>query len=58
MVPYMARISDALNSLMDNKTGQIEDSDRIALITFAKNSNRVFSLVEKNQNFQQLKNQF
>jgi hypothetical protein len=43
---------------MDNKTGQIEDSDRIALITFAKNSNRVFSLVEKNQNFQQLKNQF
>jgi len=25
MVPYMGRISEALKSLMDNKTGQIED---------------------------------
>ena len=47
----MPLISQALINLMDNQKGQIEDNDRISLIKFAKNSNRIFSLVNKNQNF-------
>jgi uncharacterized protein YjiK len=34
----------------------LEDKDRISLITYSKNCRRLFSLVEKEKNFVQLRN--
>jgi len=46
-----------LNVLDRGPEPPVSNNDRIALIKFSKKSNRVFSLVQKEKNFTQLKNQ-
>jgi hypothetical protein len=53
---YDAQIKTTLRLVFDNETA-IGDSDRICLITYAGNTKCIFSLVEKNCNFTQLRNQ-
>ena len=47
-------IKDSLKQIFDKG---LEADDRISLITYAKNARIVFSLVGKDQNFTQLRNQ-
>lgn len=53
----MPKISQTLTTVLDNDNGAVEDKDRISLIKYARNLRRVFTLVEKDKNFVQLKNQ-
>lgn len=57
MSEHMKRIRLTLKQVLNNEENGIERKDRISLITFAKNLRRIFTLVEKEQNFQQLRNQ-
>ena len=50
----MNKVKDVLKQIFDRG---LESQDRISLITFAKNARVVFSLVEKDKNFTQLRNQ-
>ena len=50
----MNKVKDVLKQIFDRG---LEAQDRISLITFAKNARVVFSLVEKDRNFTQLRNQ-
>ena len=50
----MHKVKDVLKQIFDRG---LESQDRISLITFAKNARVVFSLVEKDRNFTQLRNQ-
>ena len=50
----MNKVKDVLKQIFDRG---LEAQDRISLITYAKNSRVVFSLVEKDRNFTQLRNQ-
>ena len=45
-----------LSNVLDNENGAIEDQDRISLIKYGRNLRRIFTLVEKEKNFVQLKN--
>ena len=53
----MPTIAKTLTRVLDNENGAIEDKDRISLIKFSRDLRRVFTLVEKEKNFVQLKNQ-
>jgi len=48
------RVQEALKWIFDKG---LESHDRISLITFAKNARIIFSLVDKEKNFTQLRNQ-
>lgn len=41
-------MKDTLRQIFDKG---LEDKDRISLITYSKNSRKIFSLVEKDKNF-------
>ena len=56
-MPHMNRVKLSLKKILDNSEGAVESKDRISLISFAKNVRRIFTLVEKDQNFVQLRNQ-
>jgi len=56
MLKHVHLIRKSLAAVLDNDEGAVESHDRIALVTFAKNSKRIFSLVEKQKNFTQLRN--
>ena len=53
----MPKIAQTLARVLDNDNGAIEDKDRISLIKYSRDLRRVFTLVEKEKNFIQLKNQ-
>ena len=53
----MPKIAQTLTKVLDNENGAIEDKDRISLIKYSRDLRRVFTLVEKEKNFVQLKNQ-
>ena len=53
----MQKIAQTLTKVLDNDNGAIEDKDRISLIKYARQLRRIFTLVEKEKNFVQLKNQ-
>ena len=54
MRPQLNRAKDALKQIFDRG---LESHDRISLITYSKNARVVFSLVDKDKNFIQLRNQ-
>ena len=56
MHEHIARIKLTLLQILNNAEDTIERKDRISLITFAKNLRRIFTLVEKEKNFVQLRN--
>lgn len=51
MTGHISIIRKSLASILDNEDGAVENNDRIALVKFAQNSKRIFSLVEKHKNF-------
>ena len=51
------KIRQTLTKILENDNGAVEDKDRISLIKYARNLRRIFTLVEKEKNFVQLKNQ-
>lgn len=51
MSGHISIIRKSLASILDNEDGAVENNDRIALVKFAQNSKRIFSLVEKHKNF-------
>lgn len=53
----MPKIRQTLTKILENDNGAVEDKDRISLIKYARNLRRIFTLVEKEKNFVQLKNQ-
>lgn len=53
----MLTVQKTLLKILNNENGAIESKDRISLIKFAKGLRRIFTLVEKEKNFIQLKNQ-
>lgn len=57
MADHIGQVRKSLAAVLDNQDGAVENQDRIALVTFAKNTKRIFSLVEKEKNFTQLRNQ-
>ena len=58
MKPYMRSVTAIFSSIMNEKKDDaIESSDRISLIKFSRRLHRTFSLVQKDSNFTQLKNQ-
>ena len=54
MRPHLEAVKRALKQIFDKG---LEDHDRISLITYAKNARVVFSLVDKDKNYIQLRNQ-
>jgi Mg-chelatase subunit ChlD len=51
MKAHLSKVQESLLQIFDSPDA-IEDRDRVSLITFAgKSSRRIFSLVEKRQNF-------
>ena len=56
MTSYMETVRKSLTQVFDNKNA-IENSDRISLITYTNSSKVIFSLVERETNFTQLRNQ-
>lgn len=54
MDPYLPLAKDSLKQIFDRG---LEAHDRISLITYSKNARVVFSLVDKDKNFIQLRNQ-
>jgi uncharacterized protein YjiK len=54
MRDHLDKIQQHLHQIFE--TG-LEDRDRISLITYSRNCRRLFSLIEKDRNFVQLKNQ-
>jgi len=54
MGDHLERVQNSLKQIFDKG---LEDNDRISLITYSKNSRIIFSLVEKERNFTQLRNQ-
>lgn len=50
-------VKETLLKILNNENGAIESKDNISLIKFAKGLRRIFTLVEKEKNFVQLKNQ-
>lgn len=57
MTEHIKRVRLTLLQIMTESEDAIESKDRISLITFAKNLRRIYTLVEKRQNFVQLRNQ-
>ena len=57
MVGHISQVRKSLAAVLDNEDGAVENQDRIALVTYASNTRRIFSLVEKQKNFTQLRNQ-
>jgi len=57
MAIHISQVRKSLAAVLDNEDGAVENEDRIALVTYANNSKRIFSLVEKQKNFTQLRNQ-
>ena len=57
MSTLMSKVASTLSNVLDNEHGAIEDKDRISLIKYGRNLRRIFTLVEKEKNFVQLKNQ-
>lgn len=53
---HISSVKKSLTAVLDDDSGAVESSDRISLVTFAKDSKRIFSLVEKDKNFTQLRN--
>jgi hypothetical protein len=51
MADHIGQVRKSLAAVLDNEEGAVENQDRIALVTFAKNTKRIFSLVEKQKNF-------
>ena len=51
------KVTAILQSIMQPKEDAIENHDRVSLIKFSKRLRRIFSLVQKDSNFAQLKNQ-
>ncbi len=56
MKKHIISVKKSLTAVLDDDSGAVESSDRISLVTFAKDSKRIFSLVEKDKNFTQLRN--
>ena len=56
MSTLMTKVAQTLSNVLDNENGAIEDQDRISLIKYGRNLRRIFTLVEKEKNFVQLKN--
>jgi hypothetical protein len=56
MADHIGSVRKSLAAVLDNEDGAVESQDRIALLTFTNNSKRIFSLVEKQKNFTQLRN--
>ena len=57
MERYRERVTAALSAIMQIKQDAILSQDRVSLVKFSKRLRRIFSLVQKDSNFQQLKNQ-
>ncbi len=57
MASHINQVRKSLAAVLDNEDGAVEDQDRIALVTYASDTKRIFSLVEKQKNFTQLRNQ-
>ena len=57
MSAKMQNVRNTILKILNNANGAIESTDRISLIKFAKGLRRIFTLVEKEKNFVQLKNQ-
>ena len=58
MEKYQKKTRAILQSIMhEKKEDSIESKDRVSLIKFNKRLRRIFSLVQKDSNFAQLKNQ-
>ena len=57
MAGHISQVRKSLAAVLDNEDGAVENQDRIALVTYASNTKRIFSLVEKQKNFTQLRNQ-
>ena len=57
METQMPAVKETLLKILNNENGAIESKDNISLIKFAKGLRRIFTLVEKEKNFVQLKNQ-
>jgi len=57
MERHRERVTAALNAIMQVKQDAILSQDRVSLVKFSKRLRRIFSLVQKDSNFQQLKNQ-
>ena len=53
MQPYLQLMQDALKLIFDSG---LEQHDRISLITYSKITRIIFSLVDKDKNFTQLRN--
>lgn len=51
MAEHIGVVRKSLTAVLDNEEGAVENQDRIALVTFASSSKRIFSLVEKHKNF-------
>jgi len=54
MQQHLAVVKRSLKQIFDKG---LEDHDRISLITYSKNARVVFSLVDKDKNYIQLRNQ-
>ena len=54
MAKHMEFVKDSLKQIFDRG---LEAHDRISLITYSKNARVIFSLVDKDKNFIQLRNQ-
>lgn len=57
MAGHISQVRKSLAAVLDNEDGAVENQDRIALVTYASSTKRIFSLVEKQKNFTQLRNQ-
>ena len=53
MAPYLEFVKNSLKQIFDRG---LESHDRISLITYSKNARVVFSLVDKDKNYIQLRN--
>ena len=58
MLKYKDQVTAILTEIMqENSQDSISDVDRVSLIKFSYRLRRIFSLVQKDSNFAQLKNQ-
>lgn len=57
MKKHTPKVRHLLKQVMKSKENCIESKDRVSLIKYATELRRTFSLVEKNSNFSQLRNQ-
>lgn len=57
MIRHKDKVTDILKLIMQPNQDCILSQDRVSLIKFSKRLRKIFSLVQKDSNFAQLKNQ-